>query len=322
MKAEVDRHRRPGRFLLTGSANVLLLPRLSESLAGRMEILTLWPFSQAEIEGHTDNFIDAVFGQKPPAGGSGVPDLIGRIVRGGYPAVLARPAAARRRAWLGSYLTTILQRDVRDLANVESLAALPRLLALLGARVGSLVNFADVSRDVALPQTTLKRYWQLLEATFLIQTLPPWSVNLGKRLVKSPKLYLLDTGLVAYLLGLDEARLAADRNLLGPLLENFAVMELRKQIGWSRTRPEIYHFRVHAGPEVDIVLEDAAGRIVGIEVQAAATLSPDHFQGLRALAQAAGRRFRRGIVLYTGRQSVPFGSNLYALPVDSLWHSR
>ncbi len=321
MKAEVDRHRRPGRFLLTGSANVMLLPRIADSLAGRLEILTLWPFSQAELAGGQDNFVDDVFANKAPAAGGGCKDLISRILLGGYPAVHARPTPARRRAWLGSYLTTILQRDVRDLANVD-FGSLPRLLALLASRVGSTVNFADLSRDAAIPQTTLKRYWYLLEATFLIQTSPPWSVNIGKRLVKSPKLYLTDTGLIAYLLGLDERRLDQDRNLLGPLLENFVVLELHKQSGWSRTRPKLLHFRIHAGPEVDVVLEDAAGRLVGIEVKAAASLSADDFKGLRALAEIAGRRFHRGIVLYTGRESVPFGPQLHALPIDSLWAVR
>lgn len=322
MKAEVDRHRRPGRFLLTGSANVMLLPRIADSLAGRMEILTLWPFSQVELAGGQDNFVDRMFAGKAPASGGGCPDLISRILLGGYPAVHARPTDARRRAWLGSYLTTILQRDVRDLANIDSLGSLTRLLALLASRVGSTVNFADLSRDAAIPQTTLKRYWYLLEATFLIQTSPPWSANIGKRLVKSPKLYLTDTGLIAYLLGLDERRLDDDRTILGPLLENFVVMELHKQIGWSRTRPKLLHFRIHAGPEVDVVLEDAAGRLVGIEVKAAASLSADDFKGLRALAEIVGRRFHRGIALYTGRESVPFGSQFHALPINSLWHSR
>ena len=321
MKAEVDRESQPGRFLLTGSANVLLLPRLAESLAGRIQILTLWPFSQGELVGRRENFIDAVFGKTIAGFGDADGSRPGRILLGGYPAIHARPAEARRRAWFGSYVTTILQRDVRDLANIESLTILPRLLALLATRTGTLVNFADLSRSIAIPQTTLKRYWHLLETTFLIQTLPAWSANLGQRLVKSPKLYLVDTGLSGYLLGVDQARLTGDPMLLGPLLENFVVMELRKQLGWSRAQPQMFHFRLQAGQEVDIVLEDPSGNVVGIEVKAAGSAATADFKGLRSLAQLLGRRFRKGIVLYTGRESIPFGANLYALPVSALWRS-
>lgn len=322
IKAEVDRDRRPGRFLLTGSANVLLLPRLSESLAGRMEILTLWPLSQGEIEGVQEGFVDAVFSKDPisfqqePEGTS---DLPGRLLRGGYPEAHARGSEARRRAWFGSYVTTILQRDVRDLSNIEGLTDLPRLLSLLAARSASLVNYAELSRSASMPQSTLKRYVSLLQATFLVRTLPAWSSNLGKRLVRSPKLLLCDTGLISSLQGLSAERLASDPVLVGPLLENFVAVELQKQSAWSATQPRPFHFRTQTGQEVDIVLEDAAGRVVGVEVKASATVGARDFRGLRALAEASGDRFRRGVVLYTGRTAVPFGENLHALPVSSLW---
>lgn len=324
IKAEVDRGRRPGRFLLTGSANVLLLPKLSESLAGRMEILTLRPLSQGEIEDVEEGFIDAAFSEAPvplSEEPEGAVDLIERILRGGYPEVLGRRAEARRRAWFGSYITTILQRDVRDLSNIEGLTELPRLLSLLAARVASLVNYAELSRSASMPQSTLKRYISLLQATFLVQLLPAWSGNLGKRLVRSPKLLVCDTGLISSLQGLNAGRLDADPTLAGPLLENFVAMELMKQSTWSRTQPRLFHFRTQTGQEVDIVLEDAAGYVVGIEVKAAATVGARDFKGLRALAEATGGRFRRGIVLYTGRSSIPFGNDLYALPVSSLWET-
>jgi len=197
------------------------------------------------------------------------------------------------------------------------------LLALIAARSASLLNFAEMSRSAAIPQSTLKRHFALFEATFLAHLIPAWSPNFGKRLVKSPKVYLLDTGLAAYLLGLDSARLAADPNLRGPLLETFVAAELRKQIGWSRRRnhsaPRLYHLRESTGAEVDLVLEDPAGQLVGIEVKASATVAGHDFKGLRALAAMAGARFRRGIVLYTGREAVPFGANLLALPLGALW---
>ncbi|MFQ5930585.1 MAG: ATP-binding protein [Acidobacteriota bacterium] len=322
IKAVVDRDRSPGRFLLTGSANVMLLPHLSESLAGRMEILALWPLSQGEIGGVKEGFIDTVFSGALPTDKKNREDLLGllnRLLRGGYPLIHGRVSEARQKAWFGSYVTTILQRDVRDLANIEGLTALPRLLSLLAARAMSLLNLSELSRSIAIPQTTLKRYMALLQTTFLVQTLPAWSGNLGKRLVKAPKLVFSDTGLMSYLLGLGKQRLTMDTNLLGPLLENFVVMELLKQVTWSQTQPRLFHFRMQTGQEVDIVLEDSAGRLVGIEVKAGATVTAQDFKGVRTFAEATGRRFHRGLVLYTGTESVPFGPRLHALPVNALW---
>jgi predicted AAA+ superfamily ATPase len=322
MKVSVDRDRSPGRFLLTGSADVMLLPDLSESLAGRMEVLTLWPLSQGEIEGVKEGFVDAVFSDRLPANldfRENISTLLGRIIRGGYPVVHGRVSEERQRAWFGSYVTTILQRDVRDLANIEGLTQLPRLLSLIAARATSFLNLSELSRSIAIPQTTLKRYMALLETTFLVRTLPAWSGNLGKRLVKAPKLVLGDTGLMSYLLGLSKRRLAMDTNLLGPLLEGFVIMELEKQLAWSQIQPCLFHFRTQTGHEVDIVLEDSTGRLVGIEVKAGATVTSQDFKGLRAFAEMTGRRFRRGAVLYTGNQSIPFGRDLHALPVNALW---
>jgi uncharacterized protein len=333
IKAAVDADRRPGRFLLTGSANVLVLPKLAESLAGRIEIHTLWPFSQGELanaaltKGGPPNggapFIDAVFGKRFAPKEIAVepwPKLVDRLVKGGYPEMLHRVDPARRRAWFESYITAILQRDIRDIANVRDLADMPRLLALAATRVGSLVDYADLSRGLSMPQTTLKRYIGLLEATFLLQPLPAWFVNIGKRLVKSPKLLFGDTGLLTYLLGADAGRLRNDPSTGGGVLENFVAMELLKQRGWSKSRPSLFHFRTHNGEEVDLILEDAAGRIVGIEVKASATVTAADFKGLKLLDGAAQDRFVRGIVLYTGATTVPFGRNLTALPVSALWN--
>jgi predicted AAA+ superfamily ATPase len=322
LKAAVDRDRRPGRFLLTGSANVLLLPHLAETLVGRMEVLTLWPFSQGEIEGVAEDFVDAVFANTLPrltTVREEWSELLDRMLCGGYPEVLERPTEERRSAWFGSYITTLLQRDVRDLSHIEGLTAVPRLLALIAARTTALLNFSEVSRSIAMPYSTLKRYLALLETTFLLQPLPAWSSNLGKRLVKAPKVILSDTGLSASLLALNKDRLIADRVLAGPLLENFVAMELRKQAAWSQTRPQLFHYRTQTGQEVDIVLEDAAGRLVGIEVKASATVSAHDFKGLHALAEMVGQRFQRGVVLYTGVELLPFGQRFHALPVQALW---
>lgn len=324
LKAAVDRDRRPGRFLLTGSANVFLLPRLAESLAGRMEIITLWPLSQGELDGVTEEFVDLLFtadvvpADAPPID---TPALADRVLRGGYPEAIRR-APARRRAWFGGYLTTILQRDVRDIQDVSDLTALPRLLQVLAGQSGNLLNSAALSRRTGLPYTTLRRYLALLEATFLVQTLPAWTPATPGRAVKSPKIVVCDTGLGGHVLGLDRTRLLKDPTVFGPLLETFVVMELRKQAGWSDARPALFHFRRHhTGAEVDVVLEGPDGRVVGVEVKASGTVSGGDFKGLRALAEVAGSRFHRGLVLYTGRETVPFGRRLAAVPVTVLWRA-
>ena len=322
IKAEVDRDRAPGRFLLTGSANVMLLPKLSESLAGRMEILTLWPLSQGEIEGVREGFIDAVFGDKLPSFSKTTEhrtQTIKRLLLGGYPEVIGRATLSRRKAWFGSYITTILQRDVRDLANIEGLTILPRVLSLIAARAASLLNFSEFSRSIAIPQTTLKRYMSLLETTFLFQPLPAWSGNLGKRLVKAPKVMLNDTGLVSNLIGLYEDGVETHQGIIGAVLENFVAMELRKQEAWSKIQPQVFHFRTQTGQEVDIALENAAGKVVGIETKASKSVNAQDFKGLQTMSESLGPRFHRGIVLYTGSEGIPFGKNMQALPVSALW---
>ena len=323
IKLAVDQRREPGSFILTGSANVLTLPTVSESLAGRMEVLTLRPLSQGEISGQQETFIKRLFAgefklpKKPPPEESAA--LFARMMTGGYPEVVARQTQARRQAWFKSYITTILQRDIRDLANIEGLVDLPRLLSLLAARAGGLLNFAEVSRSIGFAQTTLKRYFALLEMTFLIETLPAWSGSRTKQLVKAPKLFLSDTGLLSYLQGLTWERLQLDPTLAGALAENFVVLELRKQATWSETRVELFHFRTNTDQEVDIVIENEAGEIVGVEVKASASVGANDFKGLRALKQTVGKKFRRGIVVYVGKESVPFGDELYAVPIQAVW---
>ncbi|MFQ5740443.1 MAG: ATP-binding protein, partial [Acidobacteriota bacterium] len=235
-----------------------------------------------------------------------------------YPEVVAR-RAARRPAWFGSYLTTILQRDIRDLANVEGLTALPRLLELLAARAATLVRFSEVSRSAGIPQTTLKRYMALFETTYLTREIRPWSANVSKRLVKTPKRMFVDTGLLGSLAGWTERRMAETLDLAGALLENFVTMELQKQAGWSRAKVRQFHFRTASGREVDLVLENEAGRLVGIEVKASASVRAADFRGLETLREVARERFYRGVVLYAGREALPFGKRLHAIPISALW---
>ncbi len=322
IKAAVDADRRAGQFLLTGSASVMSLPKLSESLAGRMEMHTLWPFSQGELAGVRETFVDRVFADElvtPDTATATEKSLVDRMCAGGYPEIRTRRSRARRQAWFDAYVDAILQRDVRDLANIERLSEIPRLLALLASRAGELLNVADLARMLDLPQTTLKRYLALMEMTFLVRLLPAWFSNLGKRLAKAPKLLLTDTGLLTHLIEADADRLRRDRTLLGHTLENFVAMELIKQLGWSQRRCRLFHFRTDRGAEVDLVLEDRAGRVVGVEVKSAAAVQKRDFRGLETLAALAAERFVRGVVLCTTTTVVPFGRNLHALPVSQLW---
>jgi predicted AAA+ superfamily ATPase len=324
IKAAIDRNRQPGQFLLTGSTNVLLLPKLSESLAGRMEVLTLWPFSQGEMRAVHETFIDTLFSRKHVGWAGEIAslpreELFETVLAGGYPPAVARKSAARRSAWFQSYVMTILQRDIRSMANLADAADVPRLLAVVAARAGGLLNFADLSRTVGLPQTTLKRYFALLETTFLVQLLRPWARNLGKRVIQTPKVYVNDSGLLRYLQGVTMERMKAESQLAGSLLENFAVMELRKLSTWSKTQPDVFFWRTANGQEVDIVLEDRAGRVAGVEIKASATLGGNDVRGLLALASEAGKSWVRGVVLYAGNEVIPFANNLHGVPIGRLW---
>lgn len=313
-----------GQFILTGSANVLTLPKVSESLAGRIEILTLRTLSQNEIEGKAENLADKLFAEEfdfPTVfPGEEREDLLTRMLIGGYPEVVSRKTEIRRQDWFASYLATILQRDVRDLANIEGLTDMPRLLSMLAARAGGLLNVAEISRSIGFSQMTLHRYMALLEKVFLIETVPAWSGSLKSRLVKAPKIFITDTGLLSYLQGLNLKKINSEPTLMGSLTENFVVTELKKQLGWSETRAEMFHFRTSNDREVDIILENRAGELVGIEVKASSSVNPNDFKNLQMLADSLPKRFKRGIILYAGNQFLLFGKNLYLVPITALWN--
>ncbi len=320
IKLVVDKNRIPGRFFLTGSANVISLPKVADSLAGRIEIHTLWPLSQGEIRGKREGFIDALFSDEklPPVKSATISDILSLACVGGYPDVQRR-TSVRRADWFESYITTLMERDVRDLSNIEQLTALPNLLALLASRSGGMLNHSDLSRSLAIPLSTLKRYLSLLELLFLVVPLRPWSGNIGKRLVKMPKVYINDTGLLCHLIGCNQRAIAANGTMLGTVFENFAVMELIKQLTWSQARVKMFHFRTVTGQEVDIVLEADDGRIVGIECKGANSIKTDAFKGLKVLKEMAGHKFHRGVVLYTGSQVIGVEKDMQVVPISALW---
>jgi uncharacterized protein len=321
LKESVDADGRPGRFLLTGSADLMALPRVADSLAGRMEVMRLFPLAQCELRGVNSGFLTAAFEGEVPRTAAVVVghDLVAAVLAGGYPEALTRRSWVRRQDWYAGYIEAIVQRDVRDVAQIEQLQQMPRLLRVLGEHAGQLVNYSGLGASLGMNHVTTQKYVGVFESLFLVRTLPPWHSNQLKRLTKTPKLHFLDAGLLAALRDLTPDRLRADRTPFGALLETFVFAELLKLASWAEGRFEFSHFRDKDQHEVDIVIEDRRGRVVGIEVKAAATVTSADFGGLRKLAEACGNRLVLGLVLYDHDKTVPFGDRLAAAPLAALW---
>jgi len=323
IKFSVDKNRKPGRFILTGSTNVLLLPKLADSLAGRMEIIRLRPLAHTELAGQPPLFLQQLFAadfgspnnwnQYPRLGEK----LANLIVAGGYPAAIARANEKRRSNWYRDYITTLVQRDVQDLARIHKLDILPRLLTLSAGQTARLFNTSDLAAPFSLSRPTIREYLTLLEHVFLIEQLPPWHNNRLSRLIKTPKLHMADTGLASALLGINSKTLWQDRSLLGQLLETFIYQELRKYGDWYEQPLNFYHFRNKDKVEVDIVIEQS-NHITGIEIKASSTVTNNDFKGLNKLKAAIGKAFIAGVVFYDGESIIPFGDKLFAIPISLL----
>ncbi len=321
IKKTVDEDYRPGRFLLTGSANVLTLPRVADSLAGRMETLRMLPLSRAEIIGAQPTFLDRIFAGALESDKQAIvgDDLVQLALMGGFPEAIARDTERRRQDWARSYLTSVLTRDLREIAEIEKLTELPKFVRLLAEHSGKLVNYSQAGSSINVSYKTGQRYVALLEQVFLVATLQPWFTNSLKRIAKTPKLHFLDSGLLATARGLNFERVKANREVFGALLETFVFSEVLKLMTSSDLRLTPYHFRDQQMREVDIVLERDDGMIVGIEVKASATVKSGDFGGLRTLAEACKDRFAYGVVLYDSTDFVPFGDKLAAAPLSCLW---
>jgi predicted AAA+ superfamily ATPase len=321
IKKTVDEDYRPGRFLLTGSANVMTLPRVADSLAGRMETIMMLPLARAEIEGRTPTFLEGLFEGALKSQPDAIvgDDLVRLVLLGGFPEAISRVSERRRQDWARSYLTSILTRDLRDIADVEKLTELPRFVRLLAEHAGQLVNYSQFGASINVSHKTSQRYVALLEQLFLIVTVQPWFTNRLKRIVKTPKLHFIDSGLLATMRGLTFDRVKADRGTFGALLESFVFSEVLKLMTESDLRLTPYHFRERDKHEVDIVLERDDGTIVGIEVKASATVRAADFAGLRALAESCGDRFASGVILYDNTDVIAFGEKLVAAPLSCLW---
>lgn len=321
IKRRLDTNQARGQFLLTGSANVLTLPTIADALPGRVDYLNLWPFSQGELRRTQEAFIDRLYeGHVPrvsdaPVGRGSVASV---LVAGGYPEAQGRGSRGRSR-FFRSYIASIIGRDLEDVARVQNAENIERLLRVIAARSGALASFHGMGRELGLDKNTVRAHAKVLEDLFLVRRLPPWHMNLGSRQVKSPKVYFVDSGLLAFLIGADERRLARDGGIAGAALESFVAMELVRQADWADDPVSLFHYRDKQQREVDVVIEWSSGEVAGVEVKAAATISNKDFAGLRYLRDKLGTRFKAGALLYTGAETLPFGDRLAAVPLGGLW---
>lgn len=321
IKARVDKSNVPGQSLLTGSANLRTLPTVADALPGRVDYVTLRPFSQGELSHRSENLIDNLFeGRFPPIADApvGRHSYAEAIATGGYPGAQGRTARMRRR-FFASYIASILGGDVEDVARVRDVDGIERLLRVLAARSGSLASFQGMGSELGLSGPTVRAHTRILENLFLVHQLKPWQANLGGRQIKTPKAYITDTGLLAHLVSADERRIIEDNGVVGMMFETFAAMELLRQSEWADQPVSLYHYRDKEQREVDVVLERNSGDVVGIEVKSAATARVYDFRGLALLRERLGSRFKAGVVLYTGERTLPFGDRLAAVPLSGLW---
>ncbi len=314
-----DHENANGKYLLTGSANIMALPELSDPLVGRMSVLTLYPFTTAEAIGGMGDGVERLCRMDFTGLQHKALYLVDAIQLATFPEISGKDTQARS-TWFDGYLTTMLQRDVRMLADLERISLLPSLLRILAVRAGNLLNDADIAREIGLNPVTGKFYRQLLKMMFVNIDVEPWFRNIGKRLVKSPKGYLLDTLLLCHMLDLNLADIAKNKpDLFGHIVENYVATELVKQLSYNESRARLYHFRTSDGKEVDFVLEKPDGSVFAIEIKKAENVNGHDFKGIRAFAELTGTDFTGGVVLYGGKDVVPFGQNLWAVPFHILW---
>lgn len=323
IKHEVDTDPTPGRFLLTGSARLVGLRDIPDLLPGRSETIELSPLSQGEIDGAPDGFIETVFRHgadvRIPASGLRRDDYLARALRGGYPEAVRRTDTGRRARFFESYISDLINRDVRQLTEIERPSDMRRLVNLAAATTGTLAVPAAIASRMQVPASTVKRYLDLLDLLFVTRRIPAWSTNLTTRAIATPKLVLADSGLAGHLTGMSLHRARQPAAPVGPLIETFVLGELARQLSFTDQPVRLYHYRDRDNYEVDAVLEAASGDVVAIEVKAAETVRSEDFRGIQRLARRLGDQLIAGIVLYAGGQALPFGERLRAWPISALW---
>lgn len=321
IKMRMDQDPRPGQFLITGSANIITLPTIRDALPGRVRYVHLWPFAQVEIEQRGGNLVDELFDRKfviEDLGGADPRSVATRIVSGGYPSAYRQPPGERR-AGFEAYADSVAGRDMQDFVRLRDVATVGRLLRLLAARSATLLSRRSLAQDLGVDPKTAAHHLGILQELMLVRIHPAWHTSLSQREIKTPKVYLTDTGMLAALVGADEERISSDPNIRGMAFETFVVMELVKLAGWSESSPRLYHYRDRDGHEVDVVIERPGGEIVGVEVKAGATVTPSDFRALTRLRERSGSKFRSGVVFYGGAKRLPFRDRMWAMPISALW---
>jgi uncharacterized protein len=321
IKERLDINNERGQFLLAGSANILTLPSIADALPGRVDYIRMWPFSQGELQGRRERFIDRLLaGEVPHIDGAevGLKTYAAQIVAGGFPDAQDRSTRGRAR-FFTSYVSTILGRDLPDIATVRDTAGVERLLRIVATRSAAPVSSRGVAGELGVDHKTVAAQTRILEELFLVWRLQPWRVNLGSRQVKTPKIYMTDTGLLAHLTNIGVEGIVRNRDRAGSILETFVAMELARQCDWAESPASLFHYRDKQQREVDIVLELSSGEVAGVEIKSAATAQPRDFAGLRHLRDKLGDRFKAGVVLYTGTRTLSFGERLAAVPLCGLW---
>jgi predicted AAA+ superfamily ATPase len=320
IKQTVDEDPTPGRFLLTGSANVLTAPSISESLAGRVRRIELWPLAQSEIHASTRNFVERLLAGEPPQV-NGAP--VGReafaeiVARGGYPAVHTL-TERQRQHWYRDYVQSILERDLRDIASAQKLSEMASLLRLLATNSAKLLDYRKLASELQISDKTVRAYVELLRTVFLVHVVPAWRPGLRARELQTPKLYLTDTGLLSQQLGVNERRIAADDQVTGYALESFCGMEILKHQSWAGQSSTMRHYRAQ-DDEIDLVLEAQSGELAAVEIKARASIRERDWRVIAKLRDSRPERFMAGVILYAGRDTLPLGDRIWAVPLSGLW---
>ena len=321
IKQSVDENRIPGRYLLTGSSNMLMLPSLADSLAGRIEVINLLPLTTCEIESRSSTFLEKIFNNiAPTSQDKRIKDkLISKILSGGYPEPYSRKKQERRNAWYQQYMNSIIQKDLKDLDKIEHISVLPKLVRLLANQVGQLTNYSEIANKLGITHQTVSQYIGLLEQLYIFERLPAWHKNENKRLVKTPKIQIVDSGLLCALRHLTEKNVLNEPHLFGHLVETYVFDEIKRLSTWYDETIDFSFYRDKDKTEVDLILENYAGHLVAIEIKASATLTRSDFQGLRKFQNTAGNQFIMGIILYDGDHTTQHGDKLYSVPIGCLW---
>ena len=327
IKQRLDQSRSPGQYVVTGSTNFLTSPNLTESLAGRIDLITLWPLSMGERYDGSDDLIDRAFwdpsslikhqGATPSRG-----EYLEFVCQGGYPEIQSFDKSIRRR-WFERYLETVLRREVETAADLRRFDALLAMARLLLATSGSELILSRLADRVGIDRSTAQVYEPWIETTFVVHRVPAWSRNVTTKIVHRPKLYACDTGLSAAIIGKTPTALARlNDSSVGPLVESFVIAELAKQLTWSETSARLHHYRDRDGHEIDAIIESADGHVIAVEVKASTVARPADTKSMAVLRQRLdeiGTDFVVGIVFHTGDRRVQLGDRLVALPIADLW---